>query len=55
MRWTMGLSIAIGLGSVFVGLTARTTSTSPPGGAIVLTAAAVFVVAAGLETLRGRV
>lgn len=55
LRSTMGLSIVIGLGSVLAGLTGSYYFNMPPGGAIVLTAAAVFVVAAGLETLRGRV
>jgi len=55
LRSTMGLSISIGLGSVLAGLTASYYLNMPPGGAIVLTAAATFVVAAGLETLRRRV
>jgi zinc transport system permease protein len=55
LRSTIGLAVAIGLGSVLAGLTASYYANLPPGGAIVLTAASLFLVAAALETLRGRV
>src|ERR687888_503036 len=54
LRSTIGLAVAIGLGSVLAGLTASYYANLPPGGAIVLTAASLFLVAAALETLRGR-
>jgi zinc transport system permease protein len=54
LRSTMGLSVAIGLGSVMTGLTVSYYANLPPGGTIVLTATALFLVAAGLETARTR-
>jgi len=54
MRSTMGLAIAIGLGSVMTGLTVSYYANLPPGGTIVLTATGLFLVTAGLETVRGR-
>ena len=54
MRSTMGLAVAIGLGSVMTGLTVSYYANLPPGGTIVLTATGLFLVAAGLETVRGR-
>jgi zinc transport system permease protein len=54
LRSTIGLSIVIGLGSVLAGLTASYYANLPPGGTIVLTASAFFLVAAGIETLRPR-
>jgi zinc transport system permease protein len=54
LRSTMGLSVAIGLGSVLSGLTVSYYANLPPGGTIVLTATAFFLVAAGVETVRGR-
>jgi zinc transport system permease protein len=55
LRSTIGLSVTLGLGSVLAGLTASYYGNLPPGGAIVLTAAALFLVAATVETVRGRV
>ncbi len=54
LRSTMGLSIAIGLGSVLAGLTASYYANLPPGGTIVLTATGLFLVTAAVELLRGR-
>ena len=54
MRSTMGLAVAIGLGSVMTGLTVSYYANLPPGGTIVLTATGLFLVTAGLETVRGR-
>jgi zinc transport system permease protein len=54
LRSTMGLSIAIGLGSVLTGLTVSYYANLPPGGTIVLTATGLFLLAAGVETVRGR-
>jgi zinc transport system permease protein len=54
MRSTMGLAVAIGLGSVMTGLTVSYYANLPPGGTIVLTATGFFLVTAGLETARGR-
>jgi zinc transport system permease protein len=55
VRSTITLSIAIGLVSVFVGLTVSYYANLAPGGAIVLTAAASFVVASigGAVRVRG--
>jgi zinc transport system permease protein len=55
LRSTIGLSIALGLGSVLAGLTVSYYADLPPGGTIVLTATALFLVAATVETLRTRV
>ena len=54
LRSTMGLSVAIGLASVLTGLTVSYYANLPPGGTIVLTATGIFLVAAGLETVRAR-
>jgi zinc transport system permease protein len=51
VRSTMLLSMAIGLVSVFVGLTVSYYADLAPGGAIVLVAAAAFVIASGGEAL----
>lgn len=52
LRSTLLLSIAIGLVSVFVGLTASYYADLPPGGTIVLVAAATVLVAALAAELR---
>lgn len=49
---TLVYSMAIGLGSVFVGLTVAYYADLAPGGAIVLVAAGAFVAAAAAERLR---
>ncbi len=54
LRSTLWLSIALGLVSVLVGLTAAYYGDLPPGGAIVLTAAAFFLVASVVEAARAR-
>ena len=51
VRSTMGISILFGLGSVLVGLTVSYYGNLPPGGTIVLTGTAVFLVASLLEAL----
>jgi zinc transport system permease protein len=51
---TMAISIAIGLASVMVGLTASYYADLPPGGTIVLTATAFFLVASGARTIHQR-
>jgi zinc transport system permease protein len=52
IRSTILLSTAIGLSSVLVGLTLAYYANLAPGGAIVLTAAAAFVLASGTAALR---
>jgi zinc transport system permease protein len=52
IRSTIVLSTAIGLGSVLAGLTLAYYANLAPGGAIVLTAAAAFVLASGVAALR---
>ena len=52
IRSTIVLSTAIGFGSVFAGLTLAYYANLAPGGAIVLTAAAAFVLASGAAALR---
>jgi zinc transport system permease protein len=52
IRSTIALSTAIGLGSVFAGLTLAYYANLAPGGAIVLTAAAAFVLASSASALR---
>ena len=52
MRSTLILSAAIGLGSVLVGLTASYYGDIPPGGTVVLVAAASVVVAMAVEAVR---
>jgi zinc transport system permease protein len=54
MRSTLLLAMAIGLGSVLVGLTAAYYGDMPPGGTIVLCAAAAFLAASATAALRGR-
>ena len=54
LRSTMGLAIAIGLGSVLAGLTISFYANLPPGGTIVLTATGAFLVAAGADALVAR-
>jgi len=48
----MLIAIGIGLGSVFIGLTAAYYANLAPGGAIVLVAAGAFVVASGAAAFR---
>ena len=52
LRSTIGLSILIGLTSVLVGLTVSYYGNLPPGGTIVLTGTAVFLVASVVGALR---
>jgi zinc transport system permease protein len=52
MRSTILLSMAIGFGSVAAGLTVAYYADLPPGGTIVLVAAASFVAASGGAVLR---
>jgi zinc transport system permease protein len=54
LRSTMGISVALGLGSVLTGLTVSYYANLPPGGTIVLTATGLFLVAAAVEALRAR-
>jgi zinc transport system permease protein len=54
MRSTLVLSMAIGIGSALVGLTISYYADLPPGGTIVLVAAAVFGAALAAGVLRGR-
>jgi zinc transport system permease protein len=54
LRSTIGLAVAIGLGSVLAGLTISYYGNLPPGGTIVLTATAAFLVAAAAESLNAR-
>jgi zinc transport system permease protein len=51
VRSTMGISMLFGLGSVLVGLTVSYYGNLPPGGTIVLTGTAVFLVASLVEAL----
>jgi zinc transport system permease protein len=53
MRSSILLAMAIGLASVFAGLTIAYYGDLPPGGAIVLVAALAFVVASLVDTVRG--
>jgi zinc transport system permease protein len=53
MRSTLVLSMAIGIGSALVGLTIAYYADLPPGGTIVLVAAAVFGAALVAGVLRG--
>ncbi|MFN2467643.1 MAG: metal ABC transporter permease [Gaiellaceae bacterium] len=52
IRSTLGLSMAIGLGSVLAGLTISYYGDLPPGGTVVLVAAGAFVAASGSAGLR---
>jgi zinc transport system permease protein len=54
MRSTLLLSMGIGLASAVAGLTISYYADLPPGGTIVLAAAAGFGLAAGVDALRGR-
>jgi zinc transport system permease protein len=54
MRSTLLLATAIGLASVLGGLTIAYYADLPPGGTIVLLAAASFALAAAVESLRSR-
>jgi zinc transport system permease protein len=54
MRASVLLAMGIGLASVFAGLTVAYYADLPPGGAIVLLAAAAFVVTSALEAARVR-
>jgi zinc transport system permease protein len=54
VAWTLALSMAIGLGSVFVGLTISYYADLAPGGAIVLVAAGAYVAAAAGARLASR-
>ena len=54
MRSTLGLSMAIGLACVLAGLTAAYYADLPPGGTIVLLAAAAFVLTSGTAAVRSR-
>jgi zinc transport system permease protein len=54
MRSTLFLAIGIGLASVLGGLTVAYYADIPPGGTVVLLAAAAFVLASGAEYLRSR-
>jgi zinc transport system permease protein len=54
MRSTLGLSMAIGLGSVLAGLSSAYYADLPPGGTIVLIAAGAFVLASGTAAVRSR-
>jgi zinc transport system permease protein len=54
VAWTFALSMAIGLGSVFVGLTISYYADLAPGGAIVLVAAGAYVAAATGARLASR-
>lgn len=53
LRSTMAISVALGLCSVLAGLTISYYGDLPPGGTIVLVAAAAFVLARGVEAARG--
>jgi zinc transport system permease protein len=54
MRSTLVLSTAIGLGSAICGLTISYYADLPPGGTIVLVAAAVYLVALATTAARSR-
>jgi zinc transport system permease protein len=58
IAWSMGstilLSIALGLASVLGGLTIAYHADTPPGGTIVLLAAAAFALTSSVESLRSR-
>ena len=55
LRSTIGLSVAIGLGSVLAGLTVSYYANLPPGGTIVLTATGFFLATSAVELVRARV
>ena len=54
MRSALGLAMALGLASVFGGLTISYYADLPPGGTIVLLAGAGFLLASSLQTVRIR-
>jgi zinc transport system permease protein len=54
MRSTLVLAMALGLGSALAGLTISYYADAPPGGTIVLVAAAAYLVALVVAALRGR-
>jgi zinc transport system permease protein len=54
MRSTLLLSMAIGLGCVLAGLSAAYYGDLPPGGTIVLLAAAAFVLTSATAAVRSR-
>ena len=54
MRSTLSLSMAIGLGCVLAGLTTSYYADLPPGGTIVLLAAAAFLVTSATAAVRPR-
>ncbi len=54
MRSALLLSVAVGLAAVLGGLTIAYYADMPPGGTVVLLAAAAFVAATGIEAARGR-
>ena len=54
MRSTLGLAMAVGLASVFGGLSIAYYADAPPGGTIVLLAAASFLLASGVGAARAR-
>jgi zinc transport system permease protein len=54
MRSTLALSMTVGLASVLGGLTIAYYADAPPGGSIVLLAAATFLLASGVGAVRAR-
>ena len=54
MRSTLVMAMAIGLGSAIGGLTISYYADLPPGGTIVLVAAAAYLAALALSVARGR-
>jgi zinc transport system permease protein len=54
MRSELSLAMLVGLGSVLGGLTVAYYADMPPGGTIVLLAAAAFLLASGVEAVRSR-
>ena len=54
MRSTLTLAMGLGLASVFGGLSIAYYADAPPGGTIVLLAAAGFLLASGVEAVRAR-
>ena len=52
LRSTMALSVVLGLASVLAGLTVSYYGNLPPGGTIVLTGTALFLVTSVVETVR---
>ncbi|HEX7254697.1 MAG TPA: metal ABC transporter permease [Gaiellaceae bacterium] len=54
MRSALALAMGVGLASVFGGLSIAYYADAPPGGTIVLLAAAAFLLASGVEAVRAR-